>query len=74
MYWPRNAPWLAAAMRELMRFPNSQHDDRADALGHLGLLLDEMAPKRQPAPKPVRSWRDRITQFNSNQQRSAMSA
>lgn len=74
VHWPRNAPWLAGAMRELMRFPNAQHDDRADALGHLGLLLDEMAPKRQPAPKPVKSWADKLTSIRSSHQRSAMSA
>jgi predicted phage terminase large subunit-like protein len=74
VHWPRSAPWLGPAMRELMRFPNAQHDDRADALGHLGLLLDEMAPKRQPAPKPVKSWADKLTSIRSSHQRSAMSA
>lgn len=73
VHWPRKAPWLAAAMRELMRFPHAQHDDRADALGHLGLLLDEMAPKRAPTPPKVKSWSDRLRSM-SPVTRSSMSA
>lgn len=73
VHFPANAPWLADAMRELMRFPLGANDDDADSLGHMGLLLDEMTTTREPAAVAKKSWRDRIRSAASTT-RSAMSA
>lgn len=32
---PRNAPWLAEFMTEILGFPNAKYDDQADALAQL---------------------------------------
>lgn len=32
---PKDAPWLAEFIRELLGFPNTRHDDQIDALAHL---------------------------------------
>lgn len=49
LYVPRDAPWLADFITELMSFPVGVHDDQVDALGLVGQLLDRMgvgdAPK-----------------------------
>lgn len=74
VFWPARAPWLSDVQRELMRFPNGAHDDRADALGHLGLLLDEMVPTVAPRETVHKSWRDRLRSATSSTSRSAMSA
>lgn len=73
VYWPARAPWLPDVMREFMRFPNGTHDDRVDALAHLGLLLDDLVPTREHAPAPPKSWRDRLTAA-TGRHKSAMSA
>jgi hypothetical protein len=34
VYVPAAAPWLAEWRRELLQFPNGDHDDQVDALSH----------------------------------------
>lgn len=55
---PRDAPWLADFLSELMSFPNGKNDDQADALGLFGQLLDliskgEVPKAEKAAPKEL---------------------
>lgn len=54
LYIPKDAPWRADLVSELMSFPVGVHDDQADALGLVGQLLDRMYAKtiKDTAPKP----------------------
>jgi predicted phage terminase large subunit-like protein len=45
---PRDAPWLADFIAELMSFPVGVHDDQVDALGLVGQLLDRMMAGEGP--------------------------
>ena len=42
LYYPKNAPWVADWLAELLNFPASKHDDQVDAMGLVGQLLDNM--------------------------------
>ena len=42
--WPKFAPWWPDAQRELLAFPNGDHDDLVAALALLGMGLDTMTP------------------------------
>lgn len=50
VYFPRNAPWLADVVRNLLMFPNGAHDDTADVFGLLGRMLDKMVGGTRPKP------------------------
>lgn len=50
VYFPRNAPWSADLISELMSFPNGRNDDQVDVCGMFGRMLDRMATGR-PLPK-----------------------
>lgn len=57
---PRDAPWFADFIAELMSFPVGVHDDQVDALGLAGQLLDRMTMGRKPrdeTPPPPRIGR-----------------
>jgi len=53
---PRQAPWLAEYMKELLGFPNTQHDDQVDSTSQaLDWLSGRIAAGIPPArPDPVR--------------------
>ncbi len=55
LHVPRDAPWLADFLAELMSFPVAVHDDQVDALGLVGQLMDRMglgdAPKDEAEAK-----------------------
>ena len=51
VYLPRNAPWSADLVSELLRFPAGKHDDQVDVLSKFGQMLDRLIPGRVP-PKP----------------------
>lgn len=57
--YPRNAPWVADLITEMMSFPVGVHDDQVDMLGLIGQLLDRMLsgrvktePQRPIVPPP----------------------
>lgn len=51
VFLPRNKPWVADLMAELMLFPAGKTDDQVDALGLLGRLLDTMIDAHEPTPE-----------------------
>lgn len=42
VYLPRNAPWLADFLKELLSFPAGANDDQVDFVSLLGRLIDRM--------------------------------
>lgn len=48
LHVPKDAPWLADFIAELMSFPVGVHDDAVDAIGLVGQLMDLMAMGEQP--------------------------
>jgi predicted phage terminase large subunit-like protein len=53
LYYPKNAPWVADWLAEVLNFPASKHDDQADAMGLGGQLLDQMIKGRAGAVPTV---------------------
>lgn len=49
LYLPRQAPWLAELLSEMLTFPAGRNDDQVDALGLIGRLIDVMVPATVPA-------------------------
>ncbi len=47
--WPSFAPWFQRARRQMLMFPNGQHDDFVDFLAHLGMEVNRMF---SDTPKP----------------------
>ena len=58
VYYPTNAPWLAALESEMFTFPAGVHDDQVDALGLIGRLLDKMTGANVPAPDTPNNLED----------------
>lgn len=57
VYLPRNAPWLADFLKELLSFPAGANDDQVDCVGLLGRLIDTMVsikPKSSSTEKQDR--------------------
>jgi predicted phage terminase large subunit-like protein len=50
--FPMHAPWMQAALDEMLKFPMARHDDFVDALAHLGGGLARQTAATQPKPKP----------------------
>lgn len=48
LHVPKDAPWLADFIAELMSFPVGVHDDAVDAIGLIGQLMDRMGMGDQP--------------------------
>lgn len=48
VYLPRNAPWVADLLAELLVFPNGTNDDQVDVCGLFGRILNEMTAARTP--------------------------
>jgi len=49
LYVPTAASWYPDLRAEVLSLPAGRHDDRVDALGLVGQLLDKMADGRKPA-------------------------
>ena len=41
---PKDAPWSAGLIKELVEFPVGRHDDQVDALAWMGQMLENMIP------------------------------
>lgn len=55
LHVPKDAPWLADFISELMSFPVGVHDDQVDAIGLVGQLMDRMELGSKPkaaGPRP----------------------
>jgi hypothetical protein len=52
-YVRQGAPWFADLRAELLSFPAGKHDDRVDALGLVGQLLDKINAGQKPKPPDV---------------------
>lgn len=64
VFFPQEAPWLAQAEHELLRFPAGAHDDVVDALAWcVRLCLDKSPPARAEPPR-IPSWRDKLASFD----------
>lgn len=48
LHVPRDAPWVADFISELMSFPVGVHDDQVDAIGLCGQLMDRMMEGNRP--------------------------
>lgn len=59
--FPEGASWLPQAEQELLRFPAGVHDDVVDALAWAAQLCMGKEPPRFAAPKPLPSWRDKLS-------------
>ena len=45
MILPKDAPWLAEFVSELLGFPNAKHDDQVDSLSQYLLWVQERPPR-----------------------------
>jgi alkylation response protein AidB-like acyl-CoA dehydrogenase len=52
VYLPRNAPWVADLLHEILTFPSGKNDDQVDALGLFGRVLDRAIGGKHP-PSPI---------------------
>jgi predicted phage terminase large subunit-like protein len=48
VYLPKDAPWLATFLRELLAFPNGANDDQVDSVSQL--LIWMQRSNQQPIP------------------------
>ena len=58
VYLPRNAPWAADLIAEMLTFPAGRNDDQVDVLSVFGRMLSEMAGPRAHKPAPPQSTAD----------------
>lgn len=54
LYLPRNAPWVADLVSELLRFPTGRNDDQVDVLSLFGRMLRDMSGPWQPPQNVAR--------------------
>jgi len=50
IYLPRNAPWAAKLVAELLAFPAGTYDDQVDVLSLFGRMLMDMDKAKEPKP------------------------
>lgn len=59
----KDRPWTDAFVRELMVFPGGANDDQVDSAAWCARLTLNHMPKKPPAPKAPKSWRDNLGEF-----------
>lgn len=77
VFFPKNAPWLADALIEILRFPAGKHDDDVDALAWLGKMYELFSPVPKEEPPKKKSWKDKLDKYvkhGGEGRRSPMSA
>jgi predicted phage terminase large subunit-like protein len=57
------SPWWKDTQRELQRFPAGKNDDIVDALSWAVRLATGKKPKRAPAAKKLKSWKESLAKF-----------
>lgn len=67
VWFPHNAPWLAAFESELLQFPAGAHDDQVDALANIGRILDRMSAGQVPKAQVPQRWPMKARPNNRNQ-------
>ena len=45
IYLPKDAPWLATFMRELLAFPNGANDDQVDSVSQLLIWMQQFGQR-----------------------------
>ena len=45
VYLPKDAPWLATFMRELLAFPNGANDDQVDSVSQLLIWMQQFGQR-----------------------------
>lgn len=65
MWFLEDSPWWKDAKRELQRFPAGKHDDIVDALAWAVRLASGKKPKRPPAKKQHKSWKENLKKYIS---------
>ena len=61
VYFPSDRPWTAEVEKELLRFPAGAHDDIVDALAWAVHLTLGSSPRLKHRPKPLPSWKDKLS-------------
>jgi hypothetical protein len=75
VYFLAEAAYLNDVHTELLRFPTAVHDDIVDALAWAVNLSIGRSPRRPPAPpKPLKSWKDKLSQYVEGGETTYMSA
>jgi len=52
--------WYDVVRAEMLRFPAGVHDDCVDSLAWMSQLVVGREPPREPKPKELKSWKDRL--------------
>jgi len=61
LYLPKDAPWLADWVAELVGFPNAAHDDCVDVTAYAAHLVNQqLMPPRRPRPAEAQSLEERV--------------
>lgn len=60
VWFPTDAPWMAAVTKEMLQFPGGAHDDIVDALAWVVRLCVESPAPRATPPEKKKSWRDKL--------------
>jgi predicted phage terminase large subunit-like protein len=70
---PEDQPWVETLLAELLRFPNSVHDDIADSLSWLCRMVEGQNAPRRAVKQKHKSWKDKL-KLNTQHDGGAMSA
>jgi predicted phage terminase large subunit-like protein len=68
-WFPQGASFAETAVNEMLRFPAGVHDDIVDALAWAVNLCVDKKPRPQPKQPGVKSWKDNLSKFISNDTR-----
>jgi predicted phage terminase large subunit-like protein len=63
MWFIEGSPWWKDTERELQRFPAGRNDDIVDALSWGVRLATGKKPKKPPATKRIKSWKEGLNRF-----------
>ena len=60
LYLPKDAPWLATFLRELLAFPNGANDDQVDSVSQLLIWMQRSSRQPIPIVPPFYAGRPRL--------------